>query len=80
MNKEAFNYTLKIIAATMIMGLVFILFLKSFGIVPLMILFTLAILSFVMALIYLAQLKTLQTLTRIEIDKLKQTNPYPPLE
>jgi len=80
MNKEAFHYTIKVVTITMIMGLIFILLLKSFGIVPLLILFTLGIMSFVLVLIYLNELKILETLTRLEIDKLKQNNPCPPLE
>lgn len=79
MEKEAFHYTIKIVAMTMIMGVVSSTLLYYIGITMTMILAVLGIMSLFVGLIYLNQIKILRKMNREEIDELKLRNPYPEL-
>jgi membrane protein YdbS with pleckstrin-like domain len=79
MEKEAFHYTIKIVAMTMIMGVVSSTLLYYIGITMTMILAVLGIMSLFVGLVYLNQIKILRKMNREEIDELKLRNPYPEL-
>jgi membrane protein YdbS with pleckstrin-like domain len=79
MEKEAFHYTIKIVAMTMIMGVVSSTVLYYVGITMTMILAVLGIMSLFVGLVYLNQIKILRKMNREEIDELKLRNPYPEL-
>jgi membrane protein YdbS with pleckstrin-like domain len=79
MEKEAFLYTIKIVAMTMIMGVVSSTLLYYIGITMTMILAVLGIMSLFVGLVYLNQIKILRKMNREEINELKLRNPYPEL-
>jgi membrane protein YdbS with pleckstrin-like domain len=79
MEKEAFHYTIKIVAMTMIMGVVSSTLLYYIGITMTMILAVLGIMSLFVGLVYLNQIKILRKMNREEINELKLRNPYPEL-